>query len=184
MHLLLAPPNGGWPCATSALAFAGRGLCAAGPPVPCSALDCLSKACQDFPAPNQAAMSATLTSRLRAALFAALACCLLAVLSLGSAASAAAGSATVVLPYGVHLEELPGFASVQGGPGWPKDVSITLLDVPVQVCGWGCTGEAEVPAPRAVPGVPARILLLLGRSRPAVGRAVCRSMGRLAPLRC
>jgi hypothetical protein len=80
-------------------------------------------------------MSATLTAGLRAALFAALACCLLAVLSLGSAASAAGSAPAVVLSYGAHLEELPGFASVQGGPGWPKDVSITLLDVPVQVCG-------------------------------------------------
>ena len=77
---------------------------------------------------QQAAM-ATTTGAHRAALAVAVAL-LLTLLSLGSAQP-------LVLPYGVHLEELPGFASVQGGAGWPKNISITLVDAPVQVCSQG-----------------------------------------------
>ncbi|KAL4434367.1 hypothetical protein ABPG75_000808 [Micractinium tetrahymenae] len=58
------------------------------------------------------------------------ACALLLCLGLAPPASAA-----LTLPWGAILEDLPGWNAVQGGPDWPSNVSISLVDAEVQVEG-------------------------------------------------
>ena len=47
--------------------------------------------------------------------------------------AAGAAHAAVLVPYGANLEDLPGASAVQGGSGWPKNISIALVESEVQV---------------------------------------------------
>lgn len=64
---------------------------------------------------------------------------LAAVLSAAALLGLAAGqgAAAVVLPYGLPLEDVPGWETIQGGPRQTgtASLSFTLVDAPVQARG-------------------------------------------------